>query len=170
MRFLIAFIAVLLYPTPTPVQARDASHPHEVAQHISVEYSMPINQAVAHDILAAADWKNVTKIEMLLHDYYYEPEELVLEPGKAYILSIKNVGETRHDIAGESFFSNIVVKQIRNKSIAVNAYHIESIHVPINSEVDVWMVTRSAGTFPFICSAPDHLHEGMEGVLTIKAK
>ena len=165
-----ALFAITLYLVPFSLLATDKSHHHDVGEFLSVESSVTISQKEAHDIITAADWKHATKVDILFDDDFYEPEELVLTPGQAYILKIKNVGEKRHDISGEEFFSNIVVKQISNKGLAVSAYHIEAIHVLAEEEVEVWLVPKNVGEFPFICTLPGHMHDGMEGMLTVKEK
>ena len=170
MRFFRSLFVIILFKISLPLQATHNNLPHDVAEHLNVENVLTLSQSISHDIIAAADWGNATRVEILLDDYFYQPENLVFEPEHAYILTVKNVGSTRHDISGEQFFSNIVVKQIRHRGLTVNAYHVESIHVPAGGEVDVWLVARKTGEFPFICKSPGHLMEGMEGLLTVKPK
>ncbi len=157
----------MLYPMSLTLQATDKSHHHDVAPFLKVEESLTISQAEAHNIISDADWGSATRIEMLFEDDYYQPDELTLEAGKPYILAIKNTGNRRHDISGEKFFSNIAVKKISNKGMEVGAYHIESVHVQKGEEIEIWLVPKNVGEFPFICTVPGHMNDGMEGQLKV---
>ena len=162
--------AIALYGSSMMVYASDASHHHDVAEYLKVENIIKISQIESHDILSVVDWELATRVEILFDDDFYEPSELALEAGQAYILEVKNIGEKQHDISGEQFFLNMVVKQVRHRDLTVSAYHIESIHIRAGEEMEIWLVPQNAGEFPFICTLPGHMHDGMEGLLTVKPR
>ena len=167
--FRLLFV-IALCPLAFALQATDESHDHEVAAYLKLENVVDLSQEDAHQIISAANWAEAPRLELLLHDDYYEPDELVLEAGKPYVLVIKNVGFKRHDISSEHFFSNIVVKSLRYKGLVVSAYHLESVSLAGDDVAEVEIVTAFEGEFPFICTVQDHLHEGMEGLLTVVSK
>lgn len=170
MHYFKIIVVVALCQLSLPLQATDKSHHHEVGEYLQVETSPMLGQKEAHDIITAANWENAKRIDILFDDDFYQPDELILEAGQAYILAIENVGGKRHDIAGEEFFANIVVNKIKHRGLTVSAYHVESIHVQADEKVELWMVAKSVGEFPFICTIPGHMHDGMEGMLTVTPK
>ena len=167
--FRVLFV-IALCPLAFPLQATDESHDHEVAAYLKLENALAVSQEEAHYLISVANWAEATKIELLLDDDFYQPDKLSLEAGKAYVLDIKNVGAQRHDISSERFFANIVVRRLQHEGLTVSAYHLESISMSAGDVVRVELLTMTAGEFPFICTVQNHLHEGMEGLLTVTSK
>ena len=162
--FLLTF-TLLFMPLDSPA---DDGLDHPVSEYLRINPGIQvIDQLQAHDIVETADWDQARRLELVLNEYYYEPEELVLQLNQPYKMTVRNAGEVRHDIAGEEFFSSIVIASIRSRGLRMRAYHVENLNLAAGGEVEVWFVPVKQGEFPFICTISSHLTDGMEGRLVI---
>lgn len=122
-----------------------------------------------HPAVATADWTNPEEIVVELADDTYSPSEIRLKRGKPYLIRLKNIGGSSHDMAGGSFFGKdvIALRAVASRVGRVTAGDVSSIYIRPKQETELWIVPIRTGSFSFICSVPGHLENGMEGTVTI---
>lgn len=126
-----------------------------------------IDQSRAQQVVKSANWNEAERFTIEFDDNLYEPDSIELKVGKPYRITFTNVGEEAHDISGEDFFAKVFTYQVRTKDLRVKAYHLENVHINPGTSVELWLVPDGTGEFPFICTLPGHLEDGMEGGFTI---
>ena len=122
-----------------------------------------------HPAVASADWTSPEEIQVELADDTYSPSDIRLKRGKPYVIRLKNIGGSSHDMAGGSFFGKdvIALRAIATKVGRITADDVSSVYIRPKQEAELWFVPIKTGTFSFICSVPGHIENGMEGTITV---
>ena len=122
-----------------------------------------------HPAVAAADWTAALEVVVELEDDTYSPSEIRLRRGQPYVMRLKNIGGSSHDMAGGTFFGKdvIALRAVASKIGRITADDVSSIYIRPKQETELWIVPIKTGTYSFICSVPGHLENGMEGTITI---
>ena len=147
----------------------DANHqPDElVAPYLVMKSKSVLSQIESLKITEKVDWKKASRVSISVEDNVYEPADLDLKIDHPYIISMKNMGSKAHDVAGEEFFSSVVVREVRTAGVRMSAFHVESLHLLPKGELELWLVPIKKGEFPFVCTLPGHFEDGMEGGFSI---
>jgi uncharacterized cupredoxin-like copper-binding protein len=126
-----------------------------------------LSHAQAKALMEGVDWNGVDRLRIELDDNLFEPEDIYLKLHRPYRITLVNIGFESHDIAGEAFFSSFIVKKVRNRTIEVDAHHLERLLIRPKEEIELWLVPTRVAKLHFICTLPGHYEEGMAGHIHI---
>lgn len=118
-------------------------------------------------VIDSVDWDKAERISILFDDNNYEPDNLSLTKGKAYIFEMKNIGGRSHDFVHLEFFHNISIKQLKAKFGRVITHHIHSLFLKTGETIELYFIPQNSGEFEFFCSIEGHRADGMEGYITV---
>ncbi len=122
----------------------------------------------ARKLMEGIEWTGVDRLRVELDDNLFEPEDIYLKLNRPYRITLVNVGFESHDFAGEELFSSFIVKKVRNRSLEIDAYHIERLMIRPKEELELWLVPTRVALIDFICTLPGHYEEGMAGHIYIR--
>lgn len=130
-------------------------------------HSIDLNGLYSPKDLDKVDWGKAETITILFEDNNYEPDEISLKKGKAYIFEMKNIGDRSHDFVELNLFHNISVKQISSAFGRINTHHLHSLFLKKGQTLSLYFVPHDSGEFEFFCSIKGHRDDGMEGFINI---
>jgi len=113
---------------------------------------------------AESDWSNVEVVTLVLDEYAFRPEELVLEKERRYRLHLTNAGSKTHSFASAAFFRAIAMRSVAGGE----AYHTTAIELRPGEQRELAFVPLKPGIYPFECNVFLHDIFGMTGQITIR--
>ena len=164
-------LACLLLVTSTPLLAHDLPDSEEavIKQLLDADADgYRLSHQEARKLMEGIEWTGVDRLRIEFDDNLFEPEDIYLKLNRPYRITLVNVGFESHDIAGEELFSSFIVKKVRNRSVEVDAYHIERLMIRPKEELELWLVPTRVALIDFICTLPGHYEEGMAGHIYIR--
>ena len=136
--------------------------------------------------LFSKDLTKQTPIEKIIYlkgeigkAHYYEPNKLIFNTGKLYILKLKNVSDVKHYFSSSSFSKAIYTRKVQIKingeKVSEVKGIIDAIEVWPNHEVEWWLVPIKTGYFKdLFCKVLDkksglkHSEMGMRATIIIE--
>jgi uncharacterized cupredoxin-like copper-binding protein len=110
--------------------------------------------------MAAAASKPV-RLDVVMVDYRFIPDQLVLRHGVPYQLHLENRGKETHEFTAPVFFASATIDNPR----LLNADHSEILMQP-GDKKDLFLTPNKPGTYDLHCA--DHDWYGMVGGITVK--
>ena len=100
-----------------------------------------------HPAVAAADWSSPQEIVVELEDDTYRPSEIQLTRGRPYLMRLKNIGGSAHDMAGGTFFGKhvIALRAVASRIGRITADDVSSIYIRPKQETELWFVPIRTG-------------------------
>lgn len=121
----------------------------------------PAAAAAAKDV----DWTQARPVDVALVDFAFEPERLVLERGRPYLLRLANRGSAGHDFSAPAFFATAA---LRDDAAGAEARQ-GAVEVAKGATVDLYLVPEQAGTYPLECTHLLHADIfGMTGAVEVR--
>jgi uncharacterized cupredoxin-like copper-binding protein len=100
-------------------------------------------------------------ITVILTEYKFVPDRIVLQSGVRYRLHLENTGKELHEFTATSFFQSA---RIENPEV-LNADQTDLVLQPHETK-NLFLTPRNKGEFTLICA--DHDWEGMIGKIVVK--
>jgi uncharacterized cupredoxin-like copper-binding protein len=107
------------------------------------------------------DWAKAQHLTVVMVDYRFEPDHLVLDHGMPYVLHMVNRGGDVHEFTAPDFFAASLVRDPRLISRGG-----EQVVLQPGATADVALVPLRAGHFDLRCA--DHDWDGMVGEIDVK--
>ncbi len=111
-------------------------------------------------LLGAAGPQPLT-INVVMIDYKFQPDHLILQHGVPYRLHLENHGKETHEFTAPTFFA---AAKIDNPAV-LNREHTEIVMQPGDAK-DLLVTPGPPGTYDLRCS--DHDWNGMTGGITVQ--
>jgi uncharacterized cupredoxin-like copper-binding protein len=111
-------------------------------------------------LLGATAAEPVT-VNVVMIDYRFQPDHLVLQHGVPYRLHLENHGKETHEFTAPTFFA---ASKIDNPDV-LNREHSEIVMQPGDTK-DLLVTPGPAGAYDLRCS--DHDWNGMTGGITVQ--
>ncbi len=131
----------------------------------------------ASDWIANANWSQarVVPLEMVETsptEMSFEPDTLVFEAGKPYILRIQSRAGNleKHYFAPEgatNFYRAIATRKVQTSQTEYKAPYFTAVELLPGKQLDIYFVPVLAGTYDFLCTIPGHRSYGMHGSISI---
>lgn len=112
-------------------------------------------------VAAGAAAPEPVTVSVIMVDYKFEPDHLILQHGVLYRLHLENRGEDAHEFTAPVFFATAKI----DNPDALNHEHSEVIVQPGESK-DVLLTPGKPGTYDLRCA--DHDWNGMVGGITVQ--
>jgi uncharacterized cupredoxin-like copper-binding protein len=111
------------------------------------------------------DWSGAQVIDVTLVDFSFEPDRIVLEHGRPYLLRLANRGTAGHDFSAPAFFQEAVVG---DGAVAAEARE-GAVEVARGATVELHVMPKRAGTYPLECTHLLHADIfGMTGTVEVR--
>jgi uncharacterized cupredoxin-like copper-binding protein len=111
-------------------------------------------------LLGATAAEPVT-VNVVMIDYRFQPDHLVLQHGVPYRLHLENHGKETHEFTAPTFFA---ASKIGNPDV-LNREHSEIVMQPGDAK-DLFLTPGPPGTYDLRCA--DHDWNGMTGGITVQ--
>jgi uncharacterized cupredoxin-like copper-binding protein len=115
----------------------------------------------------AADWGQARRVEVVLDEYVFRPERLVLRAGEPVVLRLVNRGSWGHDFTAPGFFATAATRPGDPAAAALRAAG-GAIDVPAGAAREVALLPLQPGTYPLDCERPLHSMSGMTGDIVVE--
>lgn len=115
----------------------------------------------------AADWDAAEELTLELGEMYFKPTDLTFEAGKAYKLTMINVGEKKHEFAAEDFSRGAAFRKAEDADAEVKVPFFREIELFPGQSVELLFVAVMPGTYDMFCEIEGHREAGMEGTITV---
>jgi uncharacterized cupredoxin-like copper-binding protein len=112
-------------------------------------------------VLSYAAAPDPVTVNVVMIDYKFQPDHLILQHGVHYRLHLENHGKETHEFTAPVFFA---ASKIDNPDV-LNREHSEIIMQPGDTK-DLFVTPGSPGTYDLRCA--DHDWDGMTGGITIQ--
>jgi uncharacterized cupredoxin-like copper-binding protein len=96
----------------------------------------------------------------------YDPAALTVQAGKPVLLTVRNTGNTDHDLV----FQALPARDVTTTGQSAHNHGAGTIagHPKLKSEVTVGFTPTTPGEYVFFCTLPGHRQLGMIGALTVE--
>jgi len=121
----------------------------------------------ASEFVKAADWKTAQKLTIDLGEMYFAPDDITMEAGKPYIITLVNVGEVKHEFTADAFFRTVATRKAQTVYSEVKVPFFTEIEVFAGQSVDIYLIPLIAGTYDLVCEIEGHFEAGMFGTITV---
>jgi uncharacterized cupredoxin-like copper-binding protein len=120
-------------------------------------------------LVEAADWDSHEALTIELSEYAFTPAEFTLTAGQPYIITVVNVGATKHEFTAEDFFSSVAFRKAEDASGEFKAPAPREIEVFEGQQIEIYLIPTEEGTYELVCEIEGHFEEGMFGTITVTA-
>jgi plastocyanin len=100
-------------------------------------------------------------VSVIMVDYKFEPDHLILQHGVLYRLHLENHGKETHEVTAPTFFATATI----DNPDALNRERTEIVMQPGETK-DVFLTAHRVGTYDLRCS--DHDWNGMVGGIAVQ--
>ncbi len=121
----------------------------------------------AAEFVTAADWDAAEKLTIELGEMYFTPNDITMEAGKPYIVTLTNVGVVKHEFTASEFFRTVATRKAQSAESEVKVPFFTEIEVLAGKSVDLYMIPLIAGTYDMKCEIEGHFEAGMFGTITV---
>jgi uncharacterized cupredoxin-like copper-binding protein len=121
----------------------------------------------ASEFVSAADWATAEKLTIELGEMYFTPNDITLEAGKPYILTLVNVGAVKHEFTASEFFWTVATRKAQTAESEVKVPFFTEIEVFAGKSVDLYLIPLIPGTYDLKCEIEGHFEAGMFGTITV---
>jgi plastocyanin len=125
----------------------------------------PSAPAAAGGAPAATDWDRAEPIDIVLTDFAFGPERIVLHVNHRYRLHLENRGSGGHNLAAPDFFRTAT---LRDDAAGGEARSSGAIEVARGAAKDTYVEPLRPGTFPVECTHLLHALFGMTGQIVVE--
>jgi uncharacterized cupredoxin-like copper-binding protein len=101
------------------------------------------------------------KLDIVMVDYSFEPDRLILRHGVHYQLHLENHGKETHEFTAPVFFATATID-----NAAVLDNDRSEVTLPPGDKKDVFLTPHKPGKYDLRCA--DHDWNGMVGGITVK--
>jgi uncharacterized cupredoxin-like copper-binding protein len=122
-------------------------------------FSVPLSILLAATMAGAAP--EPVKVDVIMVDYKFEPDQLTFQHDVHYQLHLENHGKETHEFTAPVFFATIAI----DNPDVLNRERSEVLLQPGESK-DVFFTPHKPGTYDLRCA--DHDWYGMVGGITVK--
>lgn len=122
------------------------------------------------EIVKNADWSAMKTVTVEMGEHYYDYQgRLDFEPGQAYKLELKNLGEKKHYFTAPEFFKSIATRKAEVEDQAeIKADYFTALEVIPGGQLDLYFVAHEKGEYLVYCTIDDHREEGMEDFIRVQ--
>ena len=109
----------------------------------------------------AVDWSHAQPMTVVMVDDRFQPDHLMFEHGKPYLLRLENRGKDLHEFTAKEFFAAAVMRdpgQLANGG--------QEVVVQRGASTDVYLEPLRTGTYLLTCA--DHDWDGMIGEIVVR--
>jgi uncharacterized cupredoxin-like copper-binding protein len=133
------------------------------ARHASAlgRFSVALTILFVATVAGAAPEPEPVKVDVIMVDYRFEPDQLTFQHDVHYQLHLENHGKETHEFTAPVFFATIAI----DNPDVLNREHSEILLQPGESK-DVFFTPHKPGTYDLRCA--DHDWYGMVGGITVK--
>ena len=121
----------------------------------------------ASEFVKAADWDAAQKLTVELGEMYFTPNDITLEAGKPYIMTVVNKGEVKHEFTADAFFRTVATRKAQTVHSEVKVPFFTEIEVFAGESVDIYLIPLIPGTYDLVCEIEGHFEAGMFGTVTV---
>ncbi len=121
----------------------------------------------AAEFVSAADWATAEKLTIELGEMYFTPNDITLEAGKPYILTLVNIGVVKHEFTASEFFWTVATRKAQTAESEVKVPFFTEIEVFAGKSVDLYLIPLIPGTYDLKCEIEGHFEAGMFGTITV---
>ncbi|WP_170006006.1 cupredoxin domain-containing protein [Bacillus fonticola] len=167
--YLVLLLAIILlvnrlmldnHPETKSTLKRTLSHPITLVLLFAVFF-------VTIEWTANAETAESRTIRLHTSEYSFTPNEITVQKGEMFTLSLMNMGSEEHDLelaAGEWEQMNSSTAQHQHDEMN----DIPHVHAKPGETNEITLRAKESGTFSFRCTIPGHKERGMVGELTVK--
>lgn len=123
--------------------------------------------ANASEFVSAADWDTAEKVTIELGEMYFTPNDITMEAGKPYIITLTNVGVVKHEFTASEFFRMVATRKAQTAQSEVKVPYFTEIEVFAGQSVDLYLIPLVAGIYDLKCEIEGHFEAGMFGTITV---
>ena len=123
--------------------------------------------ANAADFVAAADWDAAGKMTIELNEMSFTPNDIIMEAGKPYIMTLTNIGAVKHEFTASEFFRTVATRKAQTAQSEVKVPFFTEIEVFAGQSVDLYLIPLIPGTYELKCEIEGHFEAGMFGTITV---
>ena len=121
----------------------------------------------ATEFVTAADWDAAEKLTIELSEMAFTPNDITLEAGKPYVLTLVNIGVVKHEFTASEFFRTVATRKAQSAESEVKVPFFTEIEVMAGKSVDLYLIPLIAGTYDLRCEIEGHFEAGMFGTITV---
>ena len=125
----------------------------------------PAAPAAASGGPAVTDWDRAEPIDIVLTDFAFDPDRIVLRANHPYRLHLENRGSGGHNLAAPDFFR---AATLRDDAAGREARASGAIEVARGAAKDAYIEPLRPGTFPVECTHFLHALFGMTGQIVVE--
>ena len=125
----------------------------------------PDNARIVAD---AADWANAEAVAVVLSEFKFLPQTLVVRNGQPYALTLTNTGSQAHRFMARGFFRAIATKSLLYSDAEASYPLIEAIALEPNESKILYFVPVTPGDYHLSCDVTFHATFGMVGRILIE--
>lgn len=115
---------------------------------------------------AEVDWTHAQRYDVILSEFAFAPERIILRQGQPYTLRLENRGWFRHTFTAPEFFRTVAFRPGRA------AGEVEQsgggLSIAAGEVEEVSLVPLRAGTYALECTKPLHGVFGMTGSIVVQ--
>lgn len=130
------------------------------------------------DWVSNANWDaretiTVDMVEESPTHYHFNPENIILEAGKPYVLKFTNSASNaeKHYFStpdGEpDFFQSIATRKVQTPDAEYKAPYFTAVELLKGGELEIYFIPVLSETYNFLCTLPGHAEKGMVGTITV---
>ena len=123
--------------------------------------------ANAAEFVSAADWDAAEKMTIELNEMSFTPNDITMEAGKPYIVTLTNIGAVKHEFTASEFFRTVATRKAETAQSEVKVPFFTEIEVFAGETVDLYLIPLIAGTYDLKCEIEGHFEAGMFGTITV---
>jgi len=119
------------------------------------------------DRVSAADWDTAQHLTIELSEFAFTPDDIALEAGQPYVITVLNVGAVKHEFTAGDFFGSVAFRKAEDASGEFKAPAPHEIEVFAGKEIEMYMIPTTAGRYQLVCEIEGHLEAGMSGTIDV---
>ncbi len=123
--------------------------------------------ANASEFVSAADWDAAEKMTIELNEMSFTPNDIIMEAGKPYIVTLTNIGAVKHEFTASEFFRTVATRKAETAESEVKVPFFTEIEVFAGKSVDLYLIPLIPGTYELKCEIEGHFEAGMFGTITV---
>ncbi len=144
---------------------------------LELEVAADFDQALASDprrsggdlVWETAETVLVTMVEDTEDSFRFEPADLTLTAGQAYILTIQNpaTNSSKHYYTAADFYKTVVTRKAEDSKAEIKVPYFNAIELKIGGTTELFIVPTVTGVYEVHCTIEGHRDAGMEGTITV---
>jgi len=121
---------------------------------------------------ASATWKETAKTIRIEAGedgakMFFKPNNIVLKAGMPYVIELVNIGKVKHEYTAGKFFPTVAFRKAEDASGEYKAPMVKEAEVKAGSQLDLYLIPTTPGTYDIVCEIEGHKAAGMFGTVTV---